>query len=125
MGYKWAVPNPLDPARRHLLGALEADLIGPYDPSGDDVCRATFDYNLTVDVFANRTWEELVSFLKDTNRDASPNARSQFLFDDWAVVEFKFLNSLPLRLKQWVEDYQMVPMSFSKYRTAMVVGFDG
>jgi len=96
-----------------------------YDPSGDDVCRATFDYNLTVDVFANRTWEELVSFLKDTNRDASPNARSQFLFDDWAVVEFKFLNSLPLRLKQWVEDYQMVPMSFSKYRTAMVVGFDG
>ena len=31
------MPNPLDPARRHLLGALEADLIGPYDPSGDEV----------------------------------------------------------------------------------------
>jgi len=26
------VPQPIDPARRHLLGALEADLIGPYDP---------------------------------------------------------------------------------------------
>jgi hypothetical protein len=32
------VPKPIDPARRHLLGALEADLIGPYDPeTGDEV----------------------------------------------------------------------------------------
>jgi len=32
------VPKPIDPARQHLLGALEADLIGPYDPTtGDEV----------------------------------------------------------------------------------------
>ncbi len=98
-----------------------------YDPKGNEVCRATFDYNLSVDIFVNRTWEELVAFLDNdlTPRNSAQHARSQFLFHDWAVVEFKFINSLPLRLKLWVEEYQMVPMNFSKYRSAMVVGFDG
>jgi SPX domain protein involved in polyphosphate accumulation len=98
-----------------------------YDPKGDEVCRATFDYNLSVDIFETRTWGELITFLgRDlTHRNSTQRAKSKFLFQDWAVVEFKFINSLPLRLKRWVEEYQMVPMNFSKYRSAMVVGFDG
>jgi hypothetical protein len=97
-----------------------------YNPELDNNFRVTVDSNLHVFVFKERTWQDSLRFLNhpDDYVTSKQTDRSKLLFENWFVVEFKYMNTMPVRLKDWIAQFQLVPMKFSKYRTAMV-GFDG
>lgn len=83
--------------------------------------RVTIDNELSVHRFAQQGWSEFQDYLSGTHEaQLSSASRSlQPLEPNHCVVEFKFMDSLPVHLKRWVEDFQIAPIKFSKYRAAM------
>lgn len=83
--------------------------------------RVTIDNDLAVHRFENQDWSDLKHFLRGSSESVllSNPTVLQPLVPNHSVVEFKFMDALPVQLKQWVEDFQIAPIKFSKYRTAM------
>lgn len=83
--------------------------------------RVTVDNHLGVHRFVGSDWGDLSAFLKRnrTHEDLRSSDSFRVLVPGFSVVEFKFTDSLPVHLKRWVEDFQIAPVKFSKYRTAL------
>lgn len=88
---------------------------------GDAPFRVTIDNDLAVHRFLKREWSEFSAFFhtNSLNLPSSVVSEQQQLLPGHCVVEFKFMDALPVQLKRWVEDFQIAPIKISKYRTAM------
>jgi hypothetical protein len=82
--------------------------------------RVTIDNDLLVHRFTRQNWEELSTFLRAAQEGPTPRAASlRPLVQGFSVVEFKFMDTLPVPLKRWIEDFQIAPFRFSKYRASL------
>lgn len=83
--------------------------------------RVTIDNRLGTHRFHRADWSELSAFLHRNRTEGELPSTDciQPMVPGYSVVEFKFTDALPVHLKRWVEDFQIAPVKFSKYRTAL------
>ena len=90
--------------------------------------RVTIDvklqrYQFQTATYPNPTWAQLIDYLTEYNTLSNSGLTGKSVRHDllpsMAVVEFKFMESLPKHLVRWLEEFQIGPVKFSKFRTAI------
>lgn len=99
---------------------IEADSENPF--------RVTIDTDLERHQFQTLScpapkWSQLMEYVDDLTASSKSQKPTLFprtpLLLEKAIVEFKFLDSMPKHLIGWLEDYTIAPARFSKYRASV------
>lgn len=86
--------------------------------------RVTIDVDLTRHSYRTDdpnlpSWTVLSNDIAESRGPRNKSESRIPMLVDRAVVEFKFMDSLPKQLISWLEDFKIAPIKFSKYRNAV------